>query len=324
MMTEIVAADIGGTHARFALAEVSRGGVTRLGDVVTCDTADYAGFEQAWKAFGERLGRTLPRALALSFAGPVHAEVLKLTNSPWVVRPGAFRRTLGVERFVLVNDFGAVGHAVMRVGPEHLRRLCGPDVPLPETGTISIVGPGTGLGVAHVLREAGRYHVCETEGGHIDFAPLDVLEDRLVAVLRRRFGRVSAERVVAGPGLNNIYAALAELEGGARRTYGDADLWAAALDGTDALAAAALERFCLCLGAVAGDITLAQGGAGLVIAGGVGLRLAGVLGRTGFKDRFTAKGRFESYMAGIPVKVLTHPQPGLLGAAAAFALELGT
>src|SRR5215469_10666343 len=195
MMTEIVAADIGGTHVRFALAEISRGAVTRLGDVVTCDTTDYAGFEQAWAAFGERLGRRLPPALAISFAGPVRAEVLKLTNSPWVIRPSEFHRTLGVERLGLVNDFGAVGHAVMRVGSEHLPRLCGPDVPLPDTGTISIVGPGTGLGVAHVLREAGRYRVCETEGGHIAFAPLDGLEDRLVAVLRRRFGRVSAERV---------------------------------------------------------------------------------------------------------------------------------
>ena len=322
-MTEIVAADIGGTHVRFALAEISPGAVTGLDDVVTYDTADYASFERAWAAFGERLGRRLPRALAVSFAGPVHAEVLKLTNNPWVIRPGEFGKTLGVERWVLVNDFGAVGHAVTRVGPEHLQHLCGPDVPLPKTGTISIVGPGTGLGVAHVLREAGRYHVSETEGGHIDFAPLDVIEDRLVRVLRLRFGRVSAERVVAGPGLNNIYQALGELEGGERKTYDDADLWAAAIDGTDRLAATSLERFCLCLGAVAGDLTLAQGGAALVIAGGVGLRLASVLGGSGFKYRFTAKGRFESYMSAIPVKVLTHPQPGLLGAAAAFAMEVG-
>jgi glucokinase len=320
-MTEIVAADIGGTHARFALAEVSRGGAIRLGEVTTCETADHPTLEAAWAAFGRRVGRPLPDAVAISFAGPVRGEALKLTNSAWVIRPPDFPRTLGARRSVVVNDFAAVGHAVMRVGEAHLQPLCGPDAPLPRSGTISIVGPGTGLGVAHVLREAGRYYVRETEGGHIGFAPLDAFEDRLVAALRLRFGRVSAERIAAGPGLNPIYEALAALEGAAPRAYDDAGLWAAAMDGTDGLAARALERFCLCLGAVAGDIALAQGGAALVIAGGVGLRLAGVLPASGFRQRFTAKGRFERYMSAIPVKILTHPQPGLLGAAAAFATE---
>jgi glucokinase len=320
-MKEIVAADIGGTHVRFAIAEISEGKVAKLSEAVTLETADYASLQRAWTAFGEQAGRKLPDTIAISFAGPVHGEVLKLTNNPWVIRPAQIPATLGVKDWTLINDFSAVGHAIVHVSSGDLAHLCGPDIPLPAEGVISVVGPGTGLGVAHVLRHKSRYWVNETEGGHIDFAPLDALEDRIVARLRKRYRRVSAERVVSGPGLNNIYEALGRLEGGAHRSYEDADLWAAALDGSDSLAAAALDRFCMSLGAVAGDIALAQGGNSVVIAGGIGLRLVHVLGKSGFSQRFTAKGRFEGFMAKIPVKMMTHPQPGLLGAAAAFAIE---
>lgn len=319
-MTEIATIDIGGTHVRFALATIINSSVASLGDALTLETRDYENLQRAWVNFETWLGRALPRAVAISFAGPLHGEVLKLTNSPWVIRPAMIPETLGVESWTLVNDFGAVGHAVAHVGPEHLVHLCGPTTSLPAEGVISIIGPGTGLGVAHVLRHEHGYHVSETEGGHVNFAPLDSLEDRIVAAMRDRYRRVSAERIVSGPGLRNIYDVLRELEPGKHASYGDADLWSAAIDRTDSLPVAALDRFCLCLGAVAGDIALAQGGAGVVIAGGLGLRLAELLPKSGFGHRFTAKGRFEAYMMTIPVKILTHPQPGLLGAAAAFAI----
>jgi len=226
-----------------------------------------------------------------------------------------------MDLYTLVNDFGAVAHAVARCDSEHLRHLCGPEIDLPAKGAITVVGPGTGLGVAYVLRTANDYHVGETEGGHIDFAPLDPIEDNILKQLRNRFRRVSAERVVSGPGLNNIYGALANLEDRTVPQIDDKSLWTAALQGSDSLAAAALDRFCLSLGAVAGDIALAQGASGVVIAGGLGLRLADHLPRSGFAQRFVAKGRFERMMSDIPVKLITHPQPGLYGAAAAFAHE---
>jgi glucokinase len=322
-MREIVTADIGGTHVRFAIAEVAEGKVEKLGEAVTLETAAYASLQRAWTAFGEKAGRDLPDAVAISFAGPVHGEVLKLTNNPWVIHPAQIPTNLGVKDWTLINDFSAVGHAIVHVGADNLSHLCGPDEPLTEEGVISVVGPGTGLGVAHVLRHKGRYWVNETEGGHIDFAPLDALEDRIVVQLRKRYRRVSAERIVSGPGLNNIYEVLRNLEGGSHKSYEDADLWAAAIEGTDKLAVAALDRFCMSLGAVAGDIALAQGGKCVVIAGGIGLRLVNMLGKSGFGQRFTAKGRFEGFMSKIPVKMMTHPQPGLLGAAAAFAIEHG-
>ena len=159
----------------------------------------------------------------------------------------------------------------------------------------------------------------ETEGGHVDFAPLDSLEDKILdpasAPLPPRLGR--ADRVGAGP--QQPLRSAAAIEGRDLTFHDEKALWAAALDGEDSLAAAALDRFCLALGAVAGDIALAQGAEAVVIAGGLGLRLADYLPRSGFRDRFIAKGRFERRMDEMPVKLITHPQPGLFGAAAAFA-----
>jgi glucokinase len=318
---ELVAVDIGGTHARFALARIENGRVARLDEEVTLRTADHASLESAWQEFGRRVGRPLPAAAAIAIAAPVQGEVIKLTNNPWVIRPGLLPSTLGVERWALVNDFGAVAHAVAQLEAACFTHLCGPERALPEEGVVTVIGPGTGLGVAQLLRRGGRYHVVETEGGHIDFAPLDPLEDRILAHLRGRFGRVSVERIASGPGLSNIYEALAALEGEPLASRDEKALWEAAVSGENGLAAAAFDRFCLTLGAVAGDIALAQGADAVVVAGGLGQRLAGHLPHSGFRDRFIAKGRFEGRMDEMPVKIISHPQPGLFGAAAAFAAQ---
>ena len=321
-MTELVAVDIGGTHARFALAQIAADGTITLGEPATLHTRDHASFQTAWQDFARANGGVLPRAVAIAVAGPVGGEVIRFTNNPWLIRPALIEEKLGVDRYSLVNDFGAVGHAVARAGAEHFLHLAGPDAPLPEDGTLSIVGPGTGLGVAHVWRDGhGGYRVQATEGGHIDFAPLDLIEDAILAHLRQRHNRVSVERVVSGPGLVDIYQALAGLEHRAVQQLDDKALWALGTSGEDSLAAAAVDRFCLSLGSVAGDIALAQGASGVVIAGGLGLRIKDTLLKSGFASRFCAKGRFAGLMGALPVKLITHPQPGLYGAAAAFATE---
>jgi glucokinase len=321
-MRQIVTTDIGGTHARFAIATINGGDFVDLDEVVILKTAEHASLQTAWEEFGRRIGRELPKELAIAFAGPVGGELLKLTNNPWVIRPALIRPKLGVERYTIVNDFGAVAHAINVLKRGDFQHLCGPERPLPEHGVVTVLGPGTGLGVAILLREGEhKYQVLETEGGHIDFAPLDSLEDKVLAFLRRNFRRVSVERVVAGQGLPNLYEALAAIENLDVTIHDDKELWAAALAGSDSLANAALDRLCLSLGAVSGDLALAQGANSVVIAGGVGLRLADYLPRSGFRDRFIAKGRFERRMDEMPVKLITHPQPGLMGAAAAFAKE---
>jgi glucokinase len=322
-LSEVVAVDVGGTHARFAIAEVGDGRVLSLGEPFTLKTAEHSGLQAAWAHFGERFGRRLPLSAAIAVAGPVRGETLTLTNNRWTIRPAGIAEELGADRHLLINDFGAVAHAVAQLDEDHFSHLCGPDSPLPREGVISIVGPGTGLGVAQVLRRDGRYHVVETEGGHIDFAPLDGLDDRILAELRKRHRRVSVERIASGPGLANIYATIAGIDDRPLPYRDQRALWQAALAGEDRVAAAAFDRFCFVLGAVAGDIALAHGAEAVVIAGGLGQRLAGRLPGSGFRGRFIAKGRFEGRMDQMPVKLITHPQPGLFGAAAAFAAEYG-
>ena len=318
-MRQIVTADIGGTHARFALATIDAGRVIALDQIVKLRTAEHASFLMAWEAFGRHVGTPLPREIAIAFAGPVGGDLLKLTNNPWAIRPDQIAAQLDVDRHLLVNDFGAVAHAVAGLDDTAFRHVCGEEAPLPADGVITIIGPGTGLGVAALVRQADDSKVIETEGGHIDYAPLDPLEDQILAHLRKSFRRVSVERLVSGAGLVNIYAALAAIERRPVLHRDDKALWTAALDGGDSLATAALERFCLIFGAVAGDMALAHGAQAVVIAGGLGLRLVDHLPRSGFADRFVAKGRFERRMESLPVKLVTFPEPGLFGAATAFA-----
>ncbi len=319
-MSELVAIDLGGTNVRFALG-ASCGGRVTLGEPVTLRSADYDEISGAWSDFEKRHGAALPKAAALSVAGPVVDGRVKLTNLPWRIERDALQRELGLDRLVLVNDFEAVGHAVAQAGPGDFRHLSGPDVELPPEGVISIVGPGTGLGVAQLWRDREDYRIVPTEGGHVSFAPVDPFEDALLKRLQKRFGRVSAERVASGPGISDIYEALGGHDGGDTDPEADKNIWTQGLDGNDRLAREAVDRFCMVLGSVAGDLALAHGGGAVVIAGGVGRRLADFLPRSGFGDRFIAKGRFRAVMERLPVKIVMLDEPGLVGAAAAFARE---
>ncbi len=319
----IVAIDIGGTHARFALAEISGGGAIMLGDPVILESHAHASFESAWEQFCAAHGGPPPADVAIALAAPVDSDEIRLANiQHWLIRRAGLEARMGVERLLLINDFGAMGHAVAQAGPEHFRHIAGPDHDLPGHGTISVVGPGTGLGVAHLWRDGrGRYHVQSTEGGHVDFAPIDAIDDAILARLRTRYRRVSVERVASGGGIADIYESLAALEGRAIVPVDAAAIWRLADSGADPLATMAADRFCLALGSVAGDLALAQGAGAVVLAGGAAQRQADRLIGSGFHGRFTAKGRFQSLMEAIPVKLITHPQPGLFGAAAAFAKE---
>lgn len=314
---ELITADIGGTHCRFAIATRQGDGHITLSNEAKLKVADHASLQTAFEAYRETLGRPVPRNAAIAVAAPVEGELLKLTNNPWVIRPALTAERLGLESAMLVNDFAAVAHAVAACGPDDFAHLAGPGEYLPENGVVSVIGPGTGLGVAMLLTGA-RPRVVATEGGHIDYAALDSLEDMILAQLRARFRRVSVERIVAGPGLANIHSALAAIEGRAVPARDDKALWEAALVEKDPLAKAAFDRWCLALGSVAGDLALAQGADAVVLAGGMLPRVQHLLPTSGFHARFTAKGRFEARMADIPILRITHTEPGLLGAAAAW------
>ncbi len=310
----IAVADIGGTNARFALAEIDGRDVLELGEPVTLSTSDYPSFGEAWRAFASSNPGAEPNSLGLAFAGPVDGSHFRLTNNDWSVDRDKLR-ALGIDHAVIVNDFGAIAYAVATLGDSHFEPLCGPSGPLPRQGVTTIVGPGTGLGVAMIVaRNDDDWTVIETEGGHINFAPTDAVEDSILASLRQRFGRVSVERLASGPGLGNVHRALtgSEVEDGR-------ELWKRALGGWEDSATISLDLWCAILGSFAGDLALAHGADSVVVAGGLGYRLRGILPNSPFPARFVAKPPFEQRVRAIPVSMLAHPQPGLLGAAVAFA-----
>lgn len=323
-MTDLVAVDVGGTHARFALASITTDGAIVLGEPTTLKTGDFASLQTAWEAFERQCGCTLPRRAAIAIAGPVTGDVVRMTNNTWVLHTGALDEQLGIDQVTVINDFGAVAHAVARAPADQLVHITGPDLPLPDRGTVSVIGPGTGLGVAHFHRHAGGYHVQSTEGGHIEFGPLDAVDDWMMARLRQQHLRVSTERVHSGPGIVQIYAALAALENRPAVLTDDKAIWEQGIARTDSLAAAAIDRFCHSFGSVVGDYALAHGAAAVVLAGGIGLRLRDRWATSAFGERFRFKGRYTQMMAGIPVKLIIHPQPGLYGAVAAFQNEHGS
>lgn len=315
MSLRIAVADIGGTNARFALADIAEGQVVALSEPVVLPTAGHAGLADAWRAFGERIGEPLPRQAALGIAGPVTGGPVRFLNSHWVVDPDRLASDLALDRHILLNDFGAMAHAVDQLGPEWLVSVCGPDKPLPERGAISVIGPGTGLGVAVLQRlPDGRRVVLETEGSHIHFAPLDAAEERLAVAVSARHGRASVERIVSGPGLGEIVRLDHPQDG-----RSDAELWQAASEGR---LPEALDLFLASYGAAVGDLSLAHGAMGVALVGGLTNRVLALLQASRFHARFCDKGRYRARMESLPVRLVTHPQPGLFGAAAAFAGEL--
>ena len=320
---EIVAADIGGTHARFALAELRSGERPRIGEMRKYRTREWPGLGQVWDRFAHDSGGALPRDAAIAVAAPIEGDTLTFMNSDWRIDRRALAAELGLDRLTLLNDFGAVAHAVSVMAPDELAPLCGPG-DLPADGLASVIGPGTGLGVAILdlrgAKEGGGVRIIETEAAHIGFCPLDPEEEELADALAARYGRASVERVVSGPGLLDIYRFLG---GGDWDPLKAGALWDAAIGGGDPLAEKALGILVRCFGAAAGDIALAHGAMGVAITGGLANRIAALLRTPMFEARFTAKGRYRARMQRTPVRLLTYAEPGLLGAALAFQREWG-
>jgi glucokinase len=194
-MTDIIAADIGGTNARFARAKLDARNVPTLGKARKYKVADFPNLQACWAAFAHDEGGDLPKAASIAFATAIGRDVIKLTNSSWMIRPDTLDEELGLKQMRLVNDFEAVAHAVARLPKDNLPLLFGEDRPFPRDGGVTVVGPGTGLGVAMIAFDDDEPHVIATEGGHLDFAPLDPLEEKILAYLRDKFLRVSTERV---------------------------------------------------------------------------------------------------------------------------------
>ncbi len=307
--------DIGGTHARFALADGSKGRPT-ISEPKTFTNRDYPSVEAAIEAYLAQAGvKHRPSLAVLAVAGPVTDGAADFTNSDWEVSEARLSRHAGFKRARLINDFAAQALGAPRVAPERLARI-GPKVGGLENGVIAVMGPGTGFGLAGLVRQNGRDTVLSTEGGHAGFAPVDETEVEIWRRIARLHGRVSIERILCGQGLYELYLALADIEDVTPGCSDERQVQAASAEGGEALAAAAVDRFCAILGSVAGDIALTMGArGGVYITGGVAQRLTAQIADGGFRQRFEAKGRFRDYLGAIPTFVILEPYTALIGAA---------
>ena len=307
--------DIGGTNARFATVDVSRPLPWRLEN-----RQDFAAaiptFEEALRRYVDLVGLSqVPRAATIAVAGPVTDGKARLTNRDWLISEDALRR-FGCSAALLINDFIALAFAVEILGPTDLR-LLGPDLAGIADEPVTVLGAGTGFGVSCLARYRKLTVPVATEGGHMGFAPGDSQEVAVWRQLMRRFGRVSVERLLSGPGLENIHQALEEIAGRAPPGLTAAQVTQQAIAG-DPACVAALSMFCAVYGSVAGDFALAHGSrGGVYIAGGIALKIDAFLAKSAFRSRFESKGRLSHYVQPIPTKIITSGDAALLGSARA-------
>ncbi len=303
----ILVGDIGGTRTRLALA-ARENGRWRLSELQEQPTADDVAAAIS-RFLAEKAGAR-PNAAAFCGAGPVVADgSIRLTNTDVLLEPGALATAAGVKRAILVNDFGAIAEAIPHLPPESLLQ-CGGGKPV-GSAPVVVLGPGTGLGIAVATGSSGAWVTIAGDGGHADLAPVDDEQLEIWQRLRARHSRVSAETVLCGPGMERLYAVIAD---GAARKAEEID--EAAWRGEPA-AARTVAVFTRWLGSVAGNLALTAGArGGVYIAGGIIPRWGGRFDAIAFRRAFEEKPPYTAWLREIPSFVVTHPQPGLLGLAA--------
>ncbi|MGD8495844.1 MAG: glucokinase [Gemmatimonadales bacterium] len=309
----VLAGDVGGTHTRLALVELHDNRAT----VVRREEFGSASQDGLGAPVREFLGRldAKPERASFGLACPIVDGTCSFPNLDWTVELDTLRDEIGIQRTGLVNDFDAVAHALPYLGDDDTETL--QEGSEHEGAPVACIGPGTGLGQAFVSYGDGRPRIHSSEGGHVDFAPRDEGEAALLEFLRKKYGRVSCERVVSGPGLVDIYRHLAGPDAPTA-----AEISRRAIEGGDEHCSRVLDLFVSVFGATAGNFALTvQARGGVYLAGGISPKILPRLRNGPFLSAFRAKGRFEEYMKQIPVRVVTNPDVGLIGAAAAAPSE---
>ncbi|MBK8181809.1 MAG: glucokinase [Candidatus Competibacteraceae bacterium] len=306
-------ADIGGTNARFALAKADG----QISDECILSGADYPDLIQAATAYLRDIPSPRPRRVAVAVATPITGDWIQFTNSPWSFSTEAARQALGLEQLLIINDFTALALALPLLEADE-RRAIGGGAPVKQA-PIALLGAGTGLGVSGLVWSGKHWIPLQAEGGHVTFSAHDEREWAVSQVLRQRFGHVSPERLLSGPGLLNLYTALAEIQGWRAENLTPADITDRATTGACPHCVEVLELFCGALGTAAGNLAITLGAlGGVYIGGGIVPRLGHFFDRSPFRSRFETKGRFSNYLAAIPTWIITASNPAFRGVAAAL------
>ena len=312
--------DVGGTNARFGWQAQADGPIT---DIHILPCADHATIEAAIRAYLRLAGKPQPAACAFGIANPVTGDQVRMTNHHWAFSIRELQSALGLSQLKVINDFTALALSLPDIPPAHRVQISGTTAQ--ADAPIALLGAGTGLGVSGLVPSGtpGHWLPLAGEGGHITLAAHTLQEYQIIELIRQRYGHVSAERVLSGQGLVDVYTALRQqlgLPAQAVRSAADISQWA--LQDQDAVALQALNLFAGWLGSVAGDLVLTLGArGGVYLGGGIVPRWLGWLEQSAFQARFTAKGRFAAYLQDVPVWVINAPDsPALWGAARALTL----
>jgi len=308
----VLIGDLGGTNARFALVHDAASEIEALPIV---HTADFADIEEAIERVVLAGASRPPRSAVLAIAGPIRSERITFTNARWVVEPRRLITRFGLEDVVLLNDFEALSLALPELAAADLLPIGGATAAADEPlGTRVALGPGTGLGAAALVHARGTWIPIASEAGHVDFGPVDARDLALWPHLERPHGRVSAETLICGHGLLNLYRAIAAADGRPAPLDDPAAVSHEGMAGSDPAAVEAVERFAIYLGRLAGDLALtflARGG--VFIGGGIAPKIAPVLRAGGFRAAFEAKEPHRALLAAIPTAIIVHPRPAFVG-----------
>ena len=314
----VLVADIGGTNARFALADTRAAAPLDTDSIGEYPVAQFPSLADAAAHYLHERGAQAHSGV-FAVAGRVDGDEARITNHPWVISRSRTAAQLGFSGLHLINDFVAQAMSIALLQSSDVVQIGGAGwqpADATQARNYCVIGPGTGLGVGGLLVRDGRYYPLATEGGHASFAPATPEQIRVLEILTQQFGRVSNERLICGPGLVNLHRALSEIAGQDPGQLQPAQVSERAAAG-DPIAVRAIEVFMEIFGAVAGDAVLVQGAwDGVFLTGGLVPRLLGPLQHSGFRHCFESKGRFTATLSQVPSLAITHPCPGLLGATA--------
>jgi glucokinase len=313
-------ADVGGTTVRFGSQFEADG---KISHISRYPCAEFETLQEVicHHLVCERLGP--PRICAVGIATPVTADNVRMTNHHWAFSIQALKEALQLERLLVLNDFSALALSLPVLKADALHQVGGGSAVF--GAPMGLVGPGTGLGVAALVPIPGGegFIPVSGEGGHVTLGSCDPEEAAVLKILQLEFGHVSAERAVSGPGLENLYNALAQVHGTVVPDRRAADITRGAIENADPICHSALTLFCSFLGHVAGNVALTLGArGGLYIGGGIVPQLGAWFDRSGFRESFEAKGRLAGYLRQIPTLVLNdNAEAALLGASRALDMQ---
>ena len=310
-MRRAVVADIGGTNARFAVADLE---TLELSEIMHFLCSEHPTLACAASAYLEGLKES-PSHAALAVAAPVVGEEISLTNSPWSFTRAALCRATGLEGALVLNDFQALALSLPNLSSSELHQIGGSD-PVPRAAKL-VLGPGTGFGVAGLVWTGTEWVAVPSEGGHMSLAAHTARECELAEQLRSGRPHLSVERALSGPGLADLYRAVAALHGETQELLAPSEVLTRGISGNDKTAMEALGQFVSWLGGFAGDAALLFGArGGVYLGGGIAPKMLDALSTGIFLSAFQDKGRMRNYLASIPVYVILAEHATLKGAAA--------